>query len=70
VDVCNESFAKKGLMSGSFAGLRSGLTAGVLTTRELLAPSSNTLMKMLRGAPWWGWFQNSTPMADQRIPAQ
>jgi hypothetical protein len=51
VDVCNETIAKRALMSGSFAGLRTGLTASVFTTRRLSAQSSNTLMKMLRGAP-------------------
>jgi hypothetical protein len=51
VDVCNETIAKRALMSGSFAGLRPGLTASVLTTRKLSAQSSNTLMKMLPGAP-------------------
>jgi hypothetical protein len=39
------------LTSGSFAGLRPGLTASVFTTRKLSVQSSNTLMKMLRGAP-------------------
>jgi hypothetical protein len=42
---------KEGMMSGSFAGLRPGLTASVFTTRKLSAQSSNTLMKMPRGAP-------------------
>ena len=32
-------------------GLRPGLTVRVFTKRKLLALSSSTLMKMLRGAP-------------------
>src|ERR1700723_4430358 len=48
VDVCNETIAKKALTSGSFSGLRQGLTASVFTTRKLSTQSSNTLMKMLR----------------------
>ena len=51
VDVCNETIAKKALTSNSFSGLRPGLAASVFTTRKLSAQSSNTLMKMLRGAP-------------------
>jgi hypothetical protein len=37
VDVCNETIAKKALTSGSFSGLRPGLTASVFTTRKLSA---------------------------------
>ena len=43
-------------MSGSFAGPRPGLTASVFTTRKLSALSSNTLMRMLRGACFVGKF--------------
>jgi hypothetical protein len=38
-------------MSGSFGDLRLALTASVFTTKRLSAQSSNTLMKMLPGAP-------------------
>jgi hypothetical protein len=46
----NETVANKALMSGSSAGPRPVLTASVFTTRRSSARSSNTLMRMLRGA--------------------
>lgn len=57
-------------MSGSLADLRPDWTVSVFTARKLSAHSSNILMKMLRDASWFVWPQNSTPMADQRIPAR
>src|SRR5260370_28991489 len=54
-DVCNETVAKKALMSGSFAGLRPGFTGRVFTTIKLSVLSSKTLMKTRRRAPQWRW---------------